>query len=44
VTKLRGKKAIVQVGAVPITVDSAELIVVKDKSPVMPEESVDSKK
>jgi DNA mismatch repair protein MutS2 len=44
VTKIRGKKAIVQVGAVPITVDAAELVVVKDKSPVMPEESVGSKK
>ncbi len=33
VTKLRGKKAIVQVGAVPITVDITDLIVVKDKLP-----------
>ena len=31
VTKIRGKKAIVQVGAVPITVDVTELVVVKDK-------------
>ncbi|KAA9037698.1 DNA mismatch repair protein MutS [Ginsengibacter hankyongi] len=31
VTKIRGKKAIVQVGSVPITVDVTELIVVKDK-------------
>ncbi len=31
VTKIRGKKAIVQVGAVPITVDVKELVVVKDK-------------
>jgi len=32
VTKIRGKKAIVQVGAVPITVNVTELIVVKDKT------------
>ena len=31
VTKIRGKKAIVQVGVVPITVDLTELVVVKDK-------------
>ncbi|MEP6951013.1 MAG: MutS2/Smr-associated SH3 domain-containing protein [Ginsengibacter sp.] len=31
VTKLRGKKAIVQVGAIPITVDVADLVVVKDR-------------
>lgn len=31
VTKIRGKKAIVQVGAVPITVDVKELVVVKEK-------------
>ena len=31
VTEIRGKKAIVQVGAVPITVDVTELVVVKDK-------------
>jgi DNA mismatch repair protein MutS2 len=31
VMKIRGKKAIVQVGAVPITVDVTELVVVKDK-------------
>lgn len=31
VNKIRGKKAIVQVGAVPITVDLTELVVVKDK-------------
>ncbi len=31
VTKIRGKKAIVQVGVVPITVDVTELVVVKDK-------------
>lgn len=31
VIKLRGKKAIVQVGAIPITVDATELVVVKDK-------------
>ena len=31
VTKIRGKKAIVQVGAVPITVDLTDLVVVKDK-------------
>src|SRR5450631_327867 len=31
VMKIRGKKAIVQVGAVPITVDITELVVVKDK-------------
>lgn len=33
VIKLRGKKAIVQVGAIPITVDATELIVIKDKLP-----------
>jgi DNA mismatch repair protein MutS2 len=33
VIKMRGKKAIVQVGAIPITVDATELIVVKDKLP-----------
>lgn len=32
-TKLRGKKAIVQVGAVPITVDVSAIVVVKDKLP-----------
>ncbi|MGH2647106.1 MAG: endonuclease MutS2 [Ginsengibacter sp.] len=32
VTKIRGKKAIVQVGAVPITVDVKELVVVKEKA------------
>jgi DNA mismatch repair protein MutS2 len=32
VMKIRGKKAIVQVGAVPITVDVTELVVVKDKT------------
>ncbi|MEP6928276.1 MAG: MutS2/Smr-associated SH3 domain-containing protein [Ginsengibacter sp.] len=32
VIKMRGKKAIVQVGAIPITVDIADLVVVKDKS------------
>ncbi len=31
VIKLRGKKAVVQVGAIPITVDIAGLVVVKDK-------------
>jgi DNA mismatch repair protein MutS2 len=31
VIKMRGKKAVVQVGAIPITVDVAELVVVKDK-------------
>jgi len=31
VTQIRGKKAIVQVGAVPITVNVTELVVVKDK-------------
>jgi len=31
VMKIRGKKAIVQVGAVPITIDVTELVVVKDK-------------
>lgn len=31
VIRIRGKKAIVQVGAVPITVDLTELVVVKDK-------------
>ncbi|MEO7121477.1 MAG: MutS2/Smr-associated SH3 domain-containing protein, partial [Ginsengibacter sp.] len=31
VTKIRGKKAVLQVGAVPITVDITDLIVVKDK-------------
>ncbi len=31
VTKIRGKKAIVQVGVVPITVDLTDLVVVKDK-------------
>ena len=33
VIKMRGKKAIVQVGAIPITVDATELVVVKDKLP-----------
>ena len=33
VLKLRGKKAIVQVGAIPITVDAPELIVIMDKIP-----------
>jgi DNA mismatch repair protein MutS2 len=33
VTKMRGKKAIVQVGAIPITVDATGLIVIKDKLP-----------
>ncbi len=31
VTALRGKKAILQVGVIPITVDAAELVVVRDK-------------
>jgi DNA mismatch repair protein MutS2 len=31
VTKIRGKKAIVQVGSIPITVDVTDLVVVKDK-------------
>ncbi len=31
VTKIRGKKAVLQVGAVPITVDIRDIIVVKDK-------------
>jgi DNA mismatch repair protein MutS2 len=31
VIKMRGKKAIVQVGAVPITVDVADLVVIKEK-------------
>jgi len=31
VIKIRGKKAIVQVGAVPITVDATDLVVIKDK-------------
>ena len=33
VIKMRGKKAIVQVGAIPITVDATELVVIKDKLP-----------
>ena len=32
VTGIRGKKAIVQVGAIPITIDISELVVVKDKT------------
>ena len=31
VNNIRGKKAIVQVGSIPITVNLAELVVVKDK-------------
>jgi DNA mismatch repair protein MutS2 len=31
VTKIRGKKAIVQVGAIPITVNIEDLVVVIDK-------------
>jgi len=33
VIKMRGKKAIVQVGSIPITVDTTDLVVVKDKLP-----------
>jgi DNA mismatch repair protein MutS2 len=33
VIKMRGKKAIVQLGAIPITVDATDLVVVKDKLP-----------
>jgi DNA mismatch repair protein MutS2 len=33
VLKLRGKKAIVQVGAIPMTVDASGFIVIKDKIP-----------
>lgn len=37
VTNIRGKKAIVQVGAIPITVSIEDLVAVKDKAPVIPE-------
>ncbi|MEO8412738.1 MAG: DNA mismatch repair protein MutS [Ginsengibacter sp.] len=43
VTKIRGKKAIVQVGSIPITIDITELIVVKDKIENPVEENVDKK-
>jgi DNA mismatch repair protein MutS2 len=33
VLKLRGKKAIVQVGAIPMTVEASCFIVIKDKIP-----------
>jgi DNA mismatch repair protein MutS2 len=33
VIKMRGKKAIVQVGSIPITVNTTDLVVVKDKLP-----------
>lgn len=33
VIKMRGKKAIVQVGSIPITVDTTDLVVIKDKLP-----------
>jgi DNA mismatch repair protein MutS2 len=38
VTEIRGKKAVVQVGAIPITVSIADLKVVIEKAPVEPEE------
>lgn len=34
VKEVRGKKAIVQLGVIPLTVDVADLVVVKDKPPV----------
>jgi DNA mismatch repair protein MutS2 len=37
VTNIRGKKAIVQVGAIPITVSIEDLVAVKDKTPIIPE-------
>lgn len=37
VTNIRGKKAIVQVGAIPITVSIEDLVAVKDKTLVIPE-------
>jgi DNA mismatch repair protein MutS2 len=37
VTRLKGKKAIIQVGTIPITVNVADLVVVKDKVPAIPE-------
>src|SRR5665647_457214 len=37
VTNIRGKKAIVQVGVIPITVSIEDLVAVKDKTPVIPE-------
>ena len=37
VTNIRGKKAIVQVGAIPITVSIEDLVAVKDKTPVITE-------
>ena len=33
VTNIRGKKAIVQVGTIPITLGVSDLVVVKDKAP-----------
>jgi DNA mismatch repair protein MutS2 len=38
VTEIRGKKAVVQAGAIPITVSIADLKVVIEKAPVEPEE------
>jgi DNA mismatch repair protein MutS2 len=38
VTEIRGKKAVVQVGAIPITVSISDLKVVIEKAPVQPEE------
>ena len=38
VTEIRGKKAVVQVGAIPITVSISDLKVVIEKTPVQPEE------
>jgi DNA mismatch repair protein MutS2 len=35
VIKMRGKKAIVQVGAIPITVDIADLVVIKEKQDIL---------
>ncbi|HEY8660924.1 MAG TPA: MutS2/Smr-associated SH3 domain-containing protein, partial [Hanamia sp.] len=37
VTNIRGKKAIVQVGVIPITVSIEDLVAVKDKTPVITE-------
>ena len=37
VTNIRGKKAIVQVGVIPITVSIEDLVAVKDKAPVITE-------
>jgi DNA mismatch repair protein MutS2 len=35
VIKMRGKKAVVQVGAIPITVDIADLVVIKEKQDIL---------